>query len=227
MSTTHFCPECARPVRTKDASDGEIICRRCGAAVGRGEHQRWVNVARVANLAEAGFLVDELSGEGVTARIYQSEDFNALTDRWSVSYLIQSSAEEAHAVAARIRQHLADIDSRRGDHEEADDIDAEDSLADPVFWRPVAVVVLAGMASFALGQRFGHERGEPRLPPRDSLARAVSAIGRPLVTEAGPGLPRNRLSYQARDHAWLLDTDADGDGIYESHQRFQTTGADW
>ena len=32
---------------------------------------------RVTNLAEAGFLVDELAGEGIEARIFQSEDFSA------------------------------------------------------------------------------------------------------------------------------------------------------
>jgi hypothetical protein len=227
MSSTQFCPECARPVPSGDQRRRDLICRHCGADLPRNGESSWVNVARVANLAEAGFLVDELSGEGVSARIYQSEDFNALTDRWSVSYLIQSSAAEAEAVATRIRLHLADVDARRGELDESPAVDANLSLADPMFWRPVAVVVLAGMASFALGQRFGHERGEPQQPPRNSLAGAVSAIGRPLVTEPAPGLPRHRLTYQWRDHSWLLDTDANDDGIYESHQRFQSTGAGW
>jgi hypothetical protein len=140
--------------------------------------------------------------------------------------LIQSSAAEAQTVAARIRQHLTEADVRGADPEEQHTANSDSSLADPMFWRPVAVVVLAGMASFALGQRFGHERGESRLPPRDSLAGAVSAIGRPLLTEPAPGLPRHRLTYQWRDRLWVLDTDADNDGVFESHQRFQATGAD-
>src|SRR5882724_1062336 len=158
MSSTQYCPECALPVPSNDPRRRDLICRHCGAELPGSDKANWVNVARVANLAEAGFLVDELSGEGVSARIYQSEDFNALTDRWSVSYLIQSSSAEAEAVAGRIRQHLADVDSRRGELDESPAVDANLSLADPMFWRPVAVVVLAGMASFALGQRFGHER---------------------------------------------------------------------
>jgi hypothetical protein len=227
MSSTQYCPECALPVPSNDQRRSDLICRHCGAELPGNDKADWVNVARVANLAEAGFLVDELSGEGVSARIYQSEDFNALTDRWSVSYLIQSSATEAQTVAARIRQHLADADARRGEFDETHSDDSA-SLADPGFWRPVAVVVLAGMASFALGQRFGHERGESRqAPPPNSLAGAVAAIGRPLFTEQGPGLPRHRLMYQWHDRSWLLDTDANDDGIYESHQRFQATGAGW
>jgi hypothetical protein len=226
MSSHQYCPECALPVSSSDLRRGVLICRHCGAELPESEKAGWVNVARVSNLAEAGFLVDELSGEGVSARIYQAEDFNALTDRWSVSYLIQSSATEAQAVAARIRQHLADADARRGEFDETHE-DETASLADPAFWRPVVVVVLAGIASFALGQRFGHERGESRQAPRNSLASAVAAIGRPLVTERAPGMPRHRLTYQWRDHSWLLDTDANDDGIYEFHQRFQATGADW
>ncbi|HEY4235683.1 MAG TPA: TFIIB-type zinc ribbon-containing protein [Lacipirellulaceae bacterium] len=226
MAATHHCPECNRPVRSADARNADYVCCYCGAELVR-DDGRWTNVARVANLAEAGFLVDELSGDGIDARIYQADDFNALTDRWSVSYLIQASPREAPQVAARIRQHLAEIDARSAELDESRTSGEEYSAIDPVFWRPLAVAVLAGMASFALGQRFGHDRGELRPPARNSLAVAVTAIGRPLVTEPAPGVPRHRLTYQWRDQSWMLDTDSDGDGIYELHQRFQSSGAGW
>jgi hypothetical protein len=225
MASQHYCPNCERPVSSADARSADYLCCYCGTELVREDRGGWTNVARVSSLAEAGFLVDELAGEGIEARIYQAEDFNALTDRRSTTYLIQASPREAQDVATRIRQHLAEVDSRRGDTEELPGND-EPGL-DPMFWRPVAVVVLAGMASFALGQRFGHDRGELQPPPRNSLAGAVSAIGRPLVTEPAPGLPRHRLSYQWRDQTWILDTDADADGVYESHQRFQSSGAGW
>ena len=227
MASIHHCPECDRPVRSADARNADCVCSYCGAEVGRDDGSSWANVARVTNLAEAGFLVDELAGDGIDARIYQADDFNALTDRWNVTYLIQASPREAQDVAARIRQHLAEIESHRGDADESRGNGDDYPGIDPVFWRPVALVVLAGMASFALGQRFGHDRGELRPPPRNSLAGAVSAIGRPLVTEPAPGVPRHRLSYQWRDQSWSLDTDVDGDGIFETHQRFQSTGAGW
>ena len=97
---------------------------------------------------------------------------------------------------------------------------------DPALWRPVALVMLAGMASFVLGQKLATDREPPR-PPRDSLSRAVSALGRPLVTEPAPGEPRHRLYCQPRQQTWYLETDADGDGQFESQRRFQAAGAGW
>jgi hypothetical protein len=227
MASSYNCPQCDREVRAAEARQAEYVCCFCGGELVREQAGSWTNVARVSNLAEAGFLVDELAGDGINARIYQSEDFNAVTDRWNVSYLIQSSPREAPAVAERIQQHLADVDSRRAESDPAKVNDDGYPGVDPDFWRPIAIVVLAGMASFALGQRFGHDRGELRPLPRNSLAEAVGSIGRPLVTEPAAGLPRHRLTYQSRDRSWLLETDADGDGIYEQQDRFKSSGANW
>jgi hypothetical protein len=100
----------------------------------RNDEAAWVIVARVANLAEAGFLVDELSGEGVSARIYQSEDFNALTDRWSVSYLINRPQprrmpwQPANSTASGRRR------CRPWRSCESPAVDANLQLADPMFW---------------------------------------------------------------------------------------------
>jgi hypothetical protein len=224
MRSTSVCPECARPTDERGIGRSGEACPHCGARLVREEPARWINVARVANLAEAGFLVDELAGEGIDARIYQSEDFNALTDRRSVNYLLQSPPEDAQAAAARIRRHLAEMES----YPEPDASGAwpdERPAFDALLWRPMALVVLAGVASFVLGQRFAAERA-PK-PPRNSLSSAISAIGRPLVTEPAAGLPRHRLYYHWREQAWYLDTDADGDGRYESRQRFPAAGAGW
>lgn len=222
MRSTDFCPECAQPTDEPGIHRGEAVCPHCGASLVRNEPARWINVARVTNLAEAGFLVDELAGERIDARVYQSEDFSALTDRRSVSYLIQSPPEAAQAAAARIRRHLAELESYPEPVTGGawpDERPAFDSL----MWRPMALVVLAGMASFVLGQRFAADRA-PK-PQRNSLAGAVSAIGRPLVTEPTAGLPRHRLDYHWRDQTWYLDTDADGDGQFEARQRFHAAGA--
>lgn len=197
-------------------------CPHCGTSLVRDESQRWINVARVTNLAEAGYLVDELLGGGIDARIFQSEDFSALTDRWQVSYLIQSPPEDAQAAADYVRRHLAEMEAYP-EPNATDPWPEYRPALDPYMWRPVALVVLAGVASFVLGQRFAADRDSR--PPRNSLSRAVSAIGKPLVTEPAPGEPRHRLYYHWRDQAWYLDTDADADGQFETQQRFSAAGA--
>ena len=176
---------------------------------------RWINVARVTNLAEAGFLVDELAGEGIDARIYQSEDFSALTDRWMVSYLIQVAAARGpggrgansppsgrDGIVSRARWRAAVAGRAAGDR--------------PALWRPVALVILAGMASFVARPAICRR---PRSPHGRRAIRSPApsaAIGRPLVTEPAPACRVIDSIYHWREQAWYLDTDADGDGRYES-----------
>lgn len=225
MRTADLCPECARPTEEQSLRGGRGACPHCGAPIERDQPARWINVARVANLAEAGFLVDELAGDGIDARIFQSEDFSALTDRWQVSYLIQSPPSAAPSAAARIRAHLAEIESYSDPTSDGKWMD-HPVVADPQLWRSMALVILASMASFAIGQRFSVDRDPPK-PPRNSLSGTISEIGRPLLTEPAPGLARHRLYYHWRDQAWYLDSDADADGRFEARQRFHAAGSRW
>jgi predicted RNA-binding Zn-ribbon protein involved in translation (DUF1610 family) len=219
-----ICQQCGHssdPVQTRGARH---TCPDCGAALAvRAEENRpddhWTSVARVSNLAEAGFLADDLAAAQIDARLDQSDEFSAVNGRWSTFYLIQVPSEQAHDAATRIRRHLADEESyaeRKTDLFMASDYDER---LDPAMWRPLALVVLAGVASFVLGQRFAVPEGNRRAP-RDSLSAAVDAIGQPLMTEPAPGKPRYRLSFDWRREAWYLDADADGDGRFESRRRF-------
>lgn len=187
----------------------------------------WTDVARVTNLAEAGFLTDELIGRDLEARIYQLEEFSAVTDRWATLYFIRVPDKQAPAAAAWIRQQLAD-DATADDERDSGQfiLSTIDQSIEPAFWRPVVLVVLAGVASFVLGQHFSDQPGR-RLPPRSPLSLAVDRIGRPLVTEPVAGQPRHRLVFDRRREAWYLDTDLDGDGQYDRHQQFHASGAAW
>ncbi len=224
MRFTDLCPECARPTEDPATRRSGQVCPHCGSPLVHDVGSRWVNVARVTNLAEAGFIVDELAGEDIRAQIYQSEDFSALADRWVVSYLIQSPPADAQAAAARIRQHLSEIESYQ---EPISSPAWQESRPthDSLVWRPMALVILAGVASFAVGQRFAVDR-DPR-PQRNTLSGAVTAIGRPLVTEPAPGMSRHRLYYHWRERSWYLETDGDDDGLWEGRLRFHATGSRW
>jgi hypothetical protein len=222
----YVCPQCAGSIDSLRLQSVRPTCPYCGSEVRRDADQSWIDVARVSNLAEAGFLTDELVGMGIHAQIYQLEEFSALADRWATLWLIRVPRDSAQEAAEYIRQHLAEDAAEPESSAMGFRFSAESAQMDPLFWRPVALVVLAGVASFLLGQRFSDQPVERR-PPRGGLSSAVGAIGRPLVTEPAAGRPRHRLSMDRRREVWRLDTDRDGDGRYESRQVFQASGAAW
>lgn len=219
----NVCPHCAQAI-VRNPRDGlESHCSACGASLPGDTSTELVNVARVANLAEAGFLCDQLAGYGLDARIHELEQFRALDHRWESVYLIRVPAADAAQAAAHIRQYLAE-DAAEGPSSDAacgDAVDVDDTL----YWRPVALVVLAGVASFVLGQQFSEHRFERRVA-KESLAHAVWAIGRPFATESVPGQPRYRLSVD-QQRRWVLDVDRDGDGVYERRKRYPESAVVW
>jgi hypothetical protein len=202
------------------------ICPRCGKELQPDVNDRWIDVARVTNLAEAGFLTDELVGLGIDARIYQLEEFSAVTDRWATVYLIRAPGAVAREAAAQIRLHLAEEPDESESGALGFRFSAESQTVDPLFWRPVAVIVLAGVASFLLGQKFSEQKVERR-SFRGSLSTTVGAIGRPFVSEPAPGEPQYRLSLDRRKRFWYLDTDRDGDGIFDTRHAFQASAGAW
>jgi hypothetical protein len=86
------------------------------------------------------------------------------------------------------------------------------------------MIVLAGVASFAIGRHSAMPEAQRR-EPRDSLSVAVDAIGQPLVTQPPPGHPRHRLTFDRRSKLWKLETDQEGDGRFDALRHFQASGA--
>lgn len=220
----NVCPQCAKVIPWNRQDDHSLHCPHCGNSLPSDGGLELINVARVANLAEAGYLCDELIGYGIDARIHQLEQFSAVDHCWETAYLIRVPSTDVAEAAAQIRQYLAEEAAEVPAHDIASDA-SSDTAVDVLSWRPVALVVLAGVASFMLGQRFTEQRFERRAA-KASLAHAVWAIGRPFVVESEPGQPRYRLSLDQR-RSWILDTDRDGDGIFERRQRYPESVIVW
>lgn len=224
----HVCPECRRGIDDHD-SLATGFCPYCRSDLPDAGSPDWTSVARVANLAEAGFLCDELSTLGIENRLVQSESFSALSGGWSAAYVIQVSPDDATAATSQLKSHLSEVESDRGDREFHRPLLAgDDHTIDPVFWRPVALMLIAGVASFALGRQMPNDRN-PRQPAprRGSMSMAIEAIGRPLVTEPNAAGACHRLIFDDRQRCWYLETDGDGDGRFERRQRFHEDGARW
>jgi hypothetical protein len=190
------------------------------------EATHWTSVARISNLAEAGFLVDELVGQGIEARLHQVDDFNALRDRWTSVYLLQVPPADAERAALQIQNYRDDDIRGQQSDTRPEPATVSHHLMDPLFWRPLALVMLTGIASFTLGQRLSGQRVEHRAAP-GSLASVANQIGRPFVTEPVAGRPQYRLSFDSRQQAWSLDSDRDNDGQFDSRQRFHASGTGW
>jgi hypothetical protein len=222
--TMFVCPDCANAMEQEPGQAKPETCTCCGARLRPQATHAWVDVARVTNLAEAGFLCDELTGLDIDARVYQSDDYSERGGGWTTTYLIRVPSDVAQHAAAQIRAHVAEAAAEEELNACQFGYAGEIGPMDPTYWRPVAVVVLAGVASFVLGRQTALPEG-PRRPTRDSLATAVDAIGQPLLTQPVPGQPRYQLSFDRSRQAWQLDTDRNGDGIFEAHRQFQTSGA--
>jgi hypothetical protein len=124
---------------------------------------------------------------------------------------------------------MADIDAEGDDEPAGFRYTTAEHAIDPLLWRPVALVILAGVSSFVLGQRFSEQRDEKadQRPPRSELTIAMQAIDRPFVTEPAGARSVHRLQFDGRRQSWILETDRDGDGRYDSRQAFHATGASW
>lgn len=221
-----ICPQCAESIDGRPGNRSPRTCPFCGAELPSNLASSWVDVARVSNLAEAGFLTDELTGQGIDARVFQADEFSGLSGGWATAYLIRAPSSMAQQAAAQIRRHLADDSAEDDAVAPRFGFANESGPVDPTYWRPVAIIVLAGVASFVLGRHSAVPEA-PRRESQDSLSAVVDAIGQPLVTESPPGQPRHRLFYDRRSRTWNLDTDRDGDGQFDSRRQFHASGAAW
>src|SRR5262245_40354086 len=106
--TAMFCPQCSFSLSKANEVGSRRTCPNCGSAMKEEVTVPWTAVARVSNLAEAGFLADELVGQGIKARLHQLDDFNALHDRWTSVYLLQVPTADAERAAMQIQLYRDD-----------------------------------------------------------------------------------------------------------------------
>jgi hypothetical protein len=182
----------------------------------------WTDVARVANLAEAGFIADELTGLGFQARVQQLNEFSAARDRWSDHYLIRVPAESAAAAGELVRAHLLQDPSIGRTLLST----LRTSVADGgehAAWKPVVSIVLVAVTSFMLGHQLS-EGSATHHVRENSLGAALAQTGGPFVSQIRANQPQYRLSLDQSHRIWTLSTDRDHDGVFESSRQFTASG---
>ena len=55
----------------------------------------WIPIARVSNLAEAGYLVDFLTDRNIASDITEENEFNAAAGAWYSSFVLRVAEEDA------------------------------------------------------------------------------------------------------------------------------------
>jgi hypothetical protein len=206
------CKFCHRNFNT--SADG--MCPFCGKALAAESEANWTSVARLANLAEAGFFSQMLADEGIASQIRQHDDFSALDGSWSSVYVMQVPQIDAQRATERIRQELAS-----GSTEELAQTIKPETAGATATWKPVALMLFAGSLAYLAGQNVPRHEGQvPHNDSRASLWDAVRQIETPLVSEPVADGARFRLSYDRGHSVFLLEEDRDGDGRYDRRRAF-------
>ncbi len=215
------CPHCNEFITTVALADD--ACPRCqlGEQLTDVANQaEWRNAAKVANLAEAGYLVSRLAGDEIDARLVESESFSAINGNWHSSYVLQVPAAQFELATTILRCEAEELER------DQPDCDASGRVLDSepdhlVFWRPVALMAVAGLATLWLGQRAADPR--PRVAPNRGaamLGAAIEGVGKPFVVTTEEGRIHHRLRYRSANRTWYFESDTDGDGRIDQQQRF-------
>lgn len=199
------CHQC-RTELTREAT----ICPRCGADIPEPDANKWVSIARLRNLAEAGFFADLLGDQQIECRIYQHDRFSALDGSWSMDYFLQVRQPEAEEAALWMQQYLDGEKSEPAD-------DASPALR---AWKPLALVLVCGGLAYWVGQGVIAARPARQLSHNPTLWEVLGRIDRPFTTSGEVGQARYRLQPDPEHDRIYLEEDRDGDGMFERHLEF-------
>ena len=226
----NVCPHCASSI---DIAFTRTVTRRtcphCGAAMQAGAIIPWIDVARVDEPGRGGFLTDELVGQDIDARIYQLEEFSAVTDRWATMYFIRVPGEQA---PRRGRVDSRSIWPRTPPRTRTASLVSFafrrwKPVGRSAFWRPVVAGGAGRRGQLCAGPAASRTRTAGGCRSRNSLSSAVDRDRPAAGDRTCRGQPRHRLVFDRRRQAWYLDADRDGDGLYDSRQQFHASGAAW
>jgi hypothetical protein len=196
------------------------ICPECRSEVRVPDEGAWVSVVRTGNLAEAGFLANELETGGFRSQIRQHDSFSAVDGSWNSLFLIQVPLDQAQESADHLRDYLAETELAGPITVTEDGVDGGTQRGPG--WAPIALMVVAGVAVLFIGQRMRELRARQHEPSRAGLLNALEQIDRPFISvDPGKAPGRFRLLFSRHAHHWRLQEDINGDGRYDREWTFR------
>ena len=193
---------------------------------------QWVPIARLANLADAGFFEATLVELGIDARIEQRDEFDAVAGHWQPVFVLQVAASDTKRATEALEQQLQASSAATGDGsgqdpEETDgrsviELQPPWSMADTdeadgwTLWRPFLLIVLAAGLVY-LAVRTGKPGGGGAQRPAD-----IAPLWNTLIESREPLRSAHReLWYDSRRRRLIVIDDVDGDGVADILREFE------
>ena len=210
------CPECKLVLPEKDPVPA--YCSGCGMKL-QGV-QDWVPIARMANLAEAGYMADYLSQQEIATDIAQENNFNAAAGAWLSSFIVRVSQADAEST-----RRLLTTGEYGEEDQLADDWQRMAGSGAGVFpWATIKwllfVLLAVGLAYLAI-DRQRQQPGQGQEGEADSFEEFMNQQPGPWVHHDHHGV-RSELYFNSEQKSMMLEQDRDGDGVSDYYRTFQT-----
>lgn len=216
-----YCQNCGITI-PKD--DQRSLCQTCEAAANPSGADDWIAIAKMANLAEAGFLSELLKSKGIPARLDQRDDFSAVDGGWHTLFTLRVPPDYHSQALSLLRDEVAEYHAEEEAH---DRWDAEPATILDVLRRLrgipiVAIVLLLGMvalSAYAAGRASKHLPRERAIPL--ALWEALTESDQPHFAVWPDGKLQRRLQFDKNKKALILDVDEDADGRFDTRREFR------
>ena len=216
---TFQCPQCNLMLAETDQLPQ--VCPGCGADLSEAEKfLDWVPIARVSNLAEAGFLVDLLIDREIESDVTEENEFNAAAGAWYSSFVLRVAQENADPARSFLTA------GENGEEEGVLDEQWQqvstgglvNSSTQFLKWA-LLLLVIAGVATVILND--DQKPAQPRQPAAaQSFYEFLAQQPGPWIFENESGV-RSQLYFNAFQNRLTIKQDLDGDGTLEYQRTFQ------
>ncbi|MFP6575531.1 MAG: hypothetical protein VB912_10285 [Pirellulaceae bacterium] len=216
---TFQCPQCNLTLTETDQLPQ--VCTGCGADLS--ELQKvvdWVPIARVSNLAEAGYLVDFLTARRIGSDITEENEFNAAAGAWYSSFVLRVAQENADAARSLLTTgEYGEEETSLDEHwQQVSGGGLVNSSTQFLKWA-LLLLVIAGVAAVIL-----NDDQKPAPPGQPVEAQSFHEF---LAQQPGPWIFENEsgvrsyLYFNAVQNRLTVKQDLDGDGTLEYQRTFQ------